>query len=65
MTPLLREFFGIMEGAGISATDLAETTGISRSTFYSWRASRVPTAENLDVALRALGHKLKVVKINE
>ena len=65
MTPLLREFFEVMAAAGISATDLAETTGISRGTFYSWRASRVPTAENLDAALRALGHKLKVVKIDE
>ena len=65
MTPLLQEFFNKMTAAGINATDLAQITGISRGTFYSWRASRVPTAENLDVALRAIGHKLKVVKIDE
>ena len=65
MSPLMTEFFRLMEQSGINATDLAEMTGISRSTFYSWKSSRVPTVDNVDAAARPIGYTLKLVKINE
>lgn len=50
----------------VSLTSVAEATGIERAIFHRWRVwLNGPKYWQVEAALRVLGYKLKIVKIEE
>ena len=59
---LVREFFGIARKSGKTWAEISRTSGVYYGAFSAWRGTNVPTINNFQAALNALGHELVIRK---
>jgi len=60
--PLVKRLYGLMNAERYMITNVAETSGVTRSTISSWRYDRQPTVANLRAVANTLGYDLVLKK---
>lgn len=58
--PLVRRLFILMNEQNAQIQEVADESGVSRSTFWSWGHTRMPGVDKLEAALNTLGFRLKI-----
>lgn len=62
LSPLMRQFFEIVEKAGLTWKDMSKLSGLSRETLIRWQRQNSPKVDNLEAALNAIGYRLEIKK---
>ena len=62
VSPLMRQFFDIVEKAGLTWKDMSKLSGLSRETLIRWQRQNSPKVDNLEAALNAIGYRLEIKK---
>ena len=62
LSPLMRQFFEIVEKAGLTWVDLSKLSGLSRETLIRWQRHNSPKVDNLQAALNSIGYTLEIKK---
>ena len=62
VSPLMRQFFDIVEKAGLTWKDMSKLSGLSRETLIRWQRQNSPKVDNLEAALNAIGYGLEIKK---